>query len=168
MTRVHHYNGIQMRSAIEVAYARFADSHGLRWEYEPEVFHGIAGHWRPDFRLEAIPLTWSSTPTPVYVEVKFRRWWAEASEEARRALLTSMATIFSSDPDAVVILEQSGIVNRPTLISMSDTGRIERTLAKWLTGANGRPILGRDLEASPWHDAWWNRESGQMSLPLAA
>lgn len=50
------YNGVNgnfwMRSSWEVAFANWLDHFGIRWEYEPRVFHvGNGQYYLPDFYL---------------------------------------------------------------------------------------------------------------------
>lgn len=59
------YNGIQMRSRLEAAWAEQFDALGFGWTYEPFAVATRTGQYLPDFRLE-IP----GVDVPVFAEVK--------------------------------------------------------------------------------------------------
>lgn len=46
------YKGIFMRSGWEVKYAKYLDSQGIKWEYEPEFELSNGKIYIPDFRLD--------------------------------------------------------------------------------------------------------------------
>jgi hypothetical protein len=48
------YKGIDMRSRLEVKYAKFFDAHRMEWAYEPEGFQILGVRYLPDFYLPAI------------------------------------------------------------------------------------------------------------------
>ncbi|NLE11736.1 MAG: hypothetical protein GX630_09525 [Actinobacteria bacterium] len=48
------YQGIHMRSRLEVRYARFFDQHHMAWAYEPEGFHILGVRYLPHFYLPEV------------------------------------------------------------------------------------------------------------------
>ncbi len=76
------YNGVQMRSRLEAAWAEQFDTLGIRWEYEPVCVATKKGQYLPDFRLE-LP---HQTADPIYFEVKGSywrdpQWWGAGTDE---------------------------------------------------------------------------------------
>ena len=45
------YNGVQMRSRMEAAFAQHLDHKGVEWEYEPTAFASTVGQYLPDFKV---------------------------------------------------------------------------------------------------------------------
>jgi len=48
-TKITEYNGILFRSTWEVSLAKYFDSKGYNWKYEPEAFKTSVGFYTPDF-----------------------------------------------------------------------------------------------------------------------
>ncbi len=46
-----HYGGYDFRSRLEAQWAVFFDALGIKWAYEPNSFHTMAGSYLPDFQL---------------------------------------------------------------------------------------------------------------------
>jgi predicted nuclease of restriction endonuclease-like RecB superfamily len=55
------YKGIYMRSSWEVAYAKYLDKQGIKWQYEPKTFDLGKTTYTPDFYLP---------DSDTYVEIK--------------------------------------------------------------------------------------------------
>jgi hypothetical protein len=135
------FRGILMRSRTESRYAAWLDT-WCAWEYEGTAFRDADSEYLPDFRLHDVPLTWAKTLRTVFVEVKPACWLTEVGELQRRSQLKRMAAIFDSDPDAVVIIEQSGLPGRPQIVRLDDDGRPATFPARWFVGLDNRPALG--------------------------
>jgi hypothetical protein len=58
------YNNIWMRSGYEIAYAKYLDKQGIKWQYEPKRFYFCNLSYLPDFYLPE---------SDTYVEIK--GWW---------------------------------------------------------------------------------------------
>lgn len=86
--RATTYRTVRMRSRLEALWARYFDEQGWRWEYEPGCFADETGQYLPDFLIGG--------ETSVYVEIKPRF----VSEEWLDGVLSRLAIIWSSDPDA--------------------------------------------------------------------
>lgn len=97
------YKGAKMRSRLEAGFAAWLDEWRFYWEYEPQAFGGSRGQYLPDFRLTNVRCSWLELPAEVFVEVK-RAKWHEDSVDAFEKLFRSMATIWESLPDAVLLL----------------------------------------------------------------
>lgn len=83
------YNGIQMRSRLEGAFAEYADSRNWLWDYETNAYGSSQGQYLPDFVIRS-----RRTGAPLwYVEVKPTN--ADFDDALAR-----MHVIVASDPDA--------------------------------------------------------------------
>lgn len=79
------YNGIQMRSRNEAAFAQWLDCRRWNWEYEPDCFADRNGQYLPDFRV-----LFNERPgSGIYVELKPT---AETAWAARNAMLPIRST----------------------------------------------------------------------------
>jgi uncharacterized cysteine cluster protein YcgN (CxxCxxCC family) len=67
--RIFEYNGLKLRSSYELFYAKYLDSIGIKWEYEPKFKLKDGRTFAPDFRLE----------DGTIVEIK--GWWAPIGKE---------------------------------------------------------------------------------------
>ena len=65
------YKGIKMRSSWEVAYAKYLDKQGIKWQYEPKAFDLGNTTYTPDFYLPE---------SDTYVEIK-GRWFKDAKKK---------------------------------------------------------------------------------------
>jgi hypothetical protein len=65
------YKGIKMRSSWEVAYAKYLDKQGIKWEYEPKAFDLGETTYTPDFYLPE---------SDTYVEIK-GRWFKDSKKK---------------------------------------------------------------------------------------
>lgn len=59
-----YYKDIWMRSSYEIAYAKYLDSLGIIWQYEPKTFDLGNCTYTPDFYIPTID---------IYIEIK--GWW---------------------------------------------------------------------------------------------
>lgn len=84
------YNGITMRSRLEVDFARHLTRQGIRWTYEPAIFGPKGKGYLPDFELHL-------GPRRCYVECK--PTVAQAKGAFRR-----IEIIWRNYPDAVLIV----------------------------------------------------------------
>lgn len=57
-THWHQYNGISLRSAYEVRFAREMDRRGMAWEYEPRRFDLGTCTYLPDFYVPSTGAFW--------------------------------------------------------------------------------------------------------------
>lgn len=160
--RPHWYNGTPMASATEVEFARWCDRHGIKWLYETQAFNDGIGHWRPDFHLRHVNVSWLARPLDVFVEIKFGQWLFELDGPKRRMALNNFAAVYRSKPNAVVIIEQSGIINRPALVELHGE-KPQLVSGKWVDGPDGRPMLARDYSDGTWAAAWWHNEGGALA-----
>lgn len=94
------YNGIQMRSRLEARYAAWLDGVGATWEYEPQCFASGSRQYLPDFLIRDVHVI--GRGRSVYVEVKPAMF---ASRDDVTKLANRMATIWFSEPEAVLVLE---------------------------------------------------------------
>lgn len=126
------YKGIQMRSRLEADFARYLDSLGTPWAYEPSCFADETAQWLPDFRT-SLPTTSGGSRT-VYIELKpagllgKKRFTASAD-----AFLTRMRVTWASEPDAMLYL------------------------VYWSYGANGPRFGVLGTREQPWR--MWDGES---------
>lgn len=91
----HEYNGHRFRSGWEKDFARWLDSLGVKWVYEPEVFELDEGdRYIPDF-LVSIP-----GGQDFLVEIKGKRWYGGGVDKFNR--------LRSQNPDkpAVMLMEK--------------------------------------------------------------
>lgn len=104
------YKQYKMRSRLEAAFAGWLDQNGAKWEYEPCAFGSSHGQYLPDFRLLEVQCSWRETPQTVYVETKPKDWPFAADGYdiggPFEMLMRSMAIIWESEPDAVLVLAQ--------------------------------------------------------------
>lgn len=87
------YAGIPMRSRLEADFARWLDSHGTTWTYEPRCYAGPGGQWLPDFEIAD-----AGGGVQCLIEVK-----PESLDEID-PVLTRMSTAWLSAPDALLVL----------------------------------------------------------------
>lgn len=146
-----YYRGVRMRSRNEAHYAAWLDT-WCTWRYEPVCFADGINQWRIDFRIDDVTTTWGTTPRTVFVEVKPGHWLDEVDEVKVRTLLARMSAAFTTDPNAVCILEQSGAPGEPRIVRMGAEGRPTAHPGAWLRGAAGRPVLGlaEEVEWGVW------------------
>lgn len=64
------YKGIYMRSSWEIAYAKYLDKQGTKWQYEPKTFDLGNSTYTPDFYLP---------DSDTYVEIK--GWWRDDAKK---------------------------------------------------------------------------------------
>lgn len=95
------YKGIAMRSRLEAGFAAWLDSMNFDWEYEPKAFASERGQYLPDFRINRLRCVGLQEPVDAYVEVKPKGWPFDGDVEP---LYRSMAIIWESEPDAVLLL----------------------------------------------------------------
>lgn len=162
------YNGIRMRSRLEAGYAAWLDGHGARWEYEPCAFSGKDGRqYLPDFCIHDVWVLGRRAPSTVYVEVKPAEWAEEESNhDAYIELLHAMATIYESEPEAVLLLDSpapNDCTDTPTgILLWEEIVRMHWPhTATWcsVNTRQTRAQLGLALSLSrrfgPWFEDWW-------------
>jgi hypothetical protein len=89
-SRHTQYNGVEMRSRLEVRFARHLSAIGEEWRYEPRVY-GRRGHgYLPDFEI-------LGAARPTFIEVKPTIAEAGAAE-------LKMAVIWNVHRDALLVV----------------------------------------------------------------
>ena len=163
------YNGVKMRSRLEAGYAAWLDQEHHDWQYEPGAFSNTAGQYLPDFRLNDVWCSWLGRTATVYVEVKPGGWpFEDENDQMYERLMRSMAIIWTSEPDAVLILEQpetNRSMSDPCRVGILDGSISPATdpafpwpyVGHWGEGPNGRPSLSQvwNRWRGPWPDEWW-------------
>lgn len=89
------YRGTLMRSRLEARFAAYLDSIGKTWEYEPMAFADQYGQYLPDFAIKVRGD--DGDVRRGYVEVR-------PTLEGARAAFDQMVIIWSSEPDAVLVV----------------------------------------------------------------
>lgn len=84
------YRGIQMRSRLEVSFAKYLDRMGETWTYEPTIYGPVGRGYLPDFEIV-------SAVRPTFIEVK------PTIAEAEQAK-SKVAVIWETHPDALLII----------------------------------------------------------------
>lgn len=132
------YRGTRMRSRLEADFARYLDTLGEPWAYEPDCFASGFGQWLPDFRTAAP--TEDGGRRTAYVELKPAAFLAprrgeddDAAAGRINAVLRRMSVTWASEPGAALLL------------------------AFWSFGAAGTDYAILGLTGQPWH-AWDNSE----------
>lgn len=97
--RKGRYGGKQMRSQLEIDFARHCDRMGWDWTYEPRDFITPFERYRPDFAV-----TYPGTKEPVWFEVKPPGYFAETDSLTVTGLQHRMETILASEPGATLCL----------------------------------------------------------------
>lgn len=162
------YKGVKMRSRLEAGFAHWLDQVNFAWEYEPGAFGDGRGQYLPDFMLRDVPCMWTLSPATVYVEVKpwskVSRWLdndegdlTEFEREMRR-----MAVIWSSEPDAVLVLATNSPDPDDRLLHLDITASVSRK-DPWpwpcrimlSYGPNLTPGFASRLEHEPWTGRYW-------------
>lgn len=88
--RRESYGGVEMRSHLEVAFARYLDRLGEEWVYEPRIYGRRGEGYLPDFQI-------LRHHRPCFIEVK--PTIARAEEAMQR-----MRVIWESHPDALLLI----------------------------------------------------------------
>lgn len=145
-----YYNGIRMRSRTEANYAAWA-SQWWRWRYEPFAFADEIGQWRFDFELREVRTAWTPKPVSVFVEVKPGSWMIERDKAAKNSLLARIGSAFSTDPDAVCVIEQSAHPGHPVVVRPSANGGTPTVReACWVEGRSGHLVLALSTDTYGW------------------
>lgn len=93
------YNGVQMRSRLEAAFAQYLDEHGFPWSYEGTAYASPRGQYVPDF----------STIDPDNGQVTF--WEVKPEGHGTAAVLERMRVILASKPDAHLLVVEGSWAN---------------------------------------------------------
>ncbi len=126
------YNGIQMRSGLEVTIARAFDAIGLSWTYEPaRYYQGKVETYLPDFEVE-LPVVgieqigargFYDRRSPVLIEVKY----SLENEALRQQAVRRAATIEATRDDPLIFVGLQ---------------ELRASLAGWIISGDGQAIPG--------------------------
>jgi hypothetical protein len=162
------YRGIEMRSRLEAGFAAWLDEWELGWHYEPHAFGNQIGQYLPDFRLDAVRSSWNNwEPRTAYAEIK-PAIFGDRDEDEYERLMRSMAIIWDSEPDALLLLVQPPRSN--AVSEWADLGFLNPKLSPtrdpafpwpqnvvWARGPDGTIGLAAPLAArrGPWANEYW-------------
>lgn len=159
------YKGVDMRSRLEAGFAAWLDEWSLPWTYEPKAFASEIGQYLPDFRIDGLRCSWKNwEPRTAYLEVKPASF-GDAGDEFE-VLMRSMAIIWQSEPDAILLLAQPGdgaekwaecgMLN-PKLSPTRDAAFPWAQTVVWVRGPDGVVGLGAPLlrHRGPWATEYW-------------
>lgn len=137
-----------MRSRNEARFAAWLDTWCV-WEYEPFAYRGDDGNeWLPDYRLFDVSVSWLKHPTTVFVELKHPNWFRQVSADEWDRTLHKIASIFDSDPTAVVILAESEAA--PMLVRRG-AGKPYTVAAAWVMTPDRRRLLA-EIDSAEWQE----------------
>jgi hypothetical protein len=167
------YKGIEMRSRLEAAYARWLDARRWKWTYETQAFASDLGQYFPDFRIENVHNLVEDTKSHAYVEIKPTFAAIDAEAVFRR-----MEIIWDSEPDAQLLIQVGP--EAPELVPESRVlaTRLGHTIAPfvfwrmrtvnssgeefrntahltWMIALDGQPALGAPMTEGPWPHGYW-------------
>lgn len=144
----------------------------------PCAFGSDKGQYLPDFRLCELTCTWLPVPVTAYLEVKPSNWPNDEDREGvsgqHEQLMRSMALVWESEPDAVLLLARpptaqlrypEGDVSQIAMVDVLDLDLSPSGLnpypwpsvAFWVECPDRRLGVGRLVHDrhAPWPDGYW-------------